>query len=791
MKQSLTLFLLLFFGLTVFSQSDDYKRTVHKPEKVVKATYFEKTMPLRDIAPIIPGERKRAWKNDLVGNATIENPPFDLEVPENLDVVDAVVHGNAQRDEDYWPLRSVMGLGNVNGVFPPDTEGDVGPDHYFLMINSSFAIYSKEGIKLYGPADNSTLWDGFPGPWSSTNDGDPIVVYDEGADRWFASQFAVHTNDGSFWELVAISETGDPLGAWYRYAFEFNYFNDYPKFGVWHNAYLGTFNYFNSSATSYVGGGAVALERDAMLAGDPDARMIVFPISNSKYGILPADYDGTPPPSDEPAWFAHINRTGNKQLEIWKADINWNNPGSSTYSMQNSLVVEGFNASVGSIPQPGTTQTLDAIGGQLMFRLQYRNFGDYSTLVANHTVTANARASIRWYELRKTTTNWSIYQQGTWQPDNDFRWMGSIAMNANGNIAVGYSVSSSTTYPSIRYAGRTANAPLGQFNIPETTIVEGTSSQTNVNRWGDYSTMSIDPTDDSTFWYAQMYRLGSNWRTQFASFNFAPGVAPEVDAGVDQVMCIDQTTIETKATAIAVQSVEWETAGDGILLYTDRLETLYAAGPTDRTSGEVTLTITATGWDGSIVTDDFTLYIHNLPEAIAGIDTLICQDEVIELYGEAVYADSTIWITNGDGNFSDANLLNAVYTPGENDILNGTVELTLQVFASEVCEGEDSDVLVLTVDNCTGVDEQLVDDRIMISPNPTTGIFTLEVNIDARSNIQWELIDTQGKLLKKSGRKARKSNQRTTIDASDLDAGTYFLKVIFDGQTYTKKVLIQ
>ncbi|MDD3636188.1 MAG: T9SS type A sorting domain-containing protein [Bacteroidales bacterium] len=791
MKQSLTLFLLLFFGLTVFSQSDDYKRTVHKPEKVVKATYFEKTMPLRDIAPIIPGERKRAWKNDLVGNATIENPPFDLEVPENLDVVDAVVHGNAQRDEDYWPLRSVMGLGNVNGVFPPDTEGDVGPDHYFLMINSSFAIYSKEGIKLYGPADNSTLWDGFPGPWSSTNDGDPIVVYDEGADRWFASQFAVHTNDGSFWELVAISETGDPLGAWYRYAFEFNYFNDYPKFGVWHNAYLGTFNYFNSSATSYVGGGAVALERDAMLAGDPDARMIVFPISNSKYGILPADYDGTPPPSDEPAWFAHINRTGNKQLEIWKADINWNNPGSSTYSMQNSLVVEGFNASVGSIPQPGTTQTLDAIGGQLMFRLQYRNFGDYSTLVANHTVTANARASIRWYELRKTTTNWSIYQQGTWQPDNDFRWMGSIAMNANGNIAVGYSVSSSTTYPSIRYAGRTANAPLGQFNIPETTIVEGTSSQTNVNRWGDYSTMSIDPTDDSTFWYAQMYRLGSNWRTQFASFNFAPGVAPEVDAGVDQVMCIDQTTIETKATAIAVQSVEWETAGDGILLYTDRLETLYAAGPTDRTSGEVTLTITATGWDGSIVTDDFTLYIHNLPEAIAGIDTLICQDEVIELYGEAVYADSTIWITNGDGNFSDANLLNAVYTPGENDILNGTVELTLQVFASEVCEGEDSDVLVLTVDNCTGVDEQLVDDRIMISPNPTTGIFTLEVNIDARSNIQWELIDTQGKLLKKSERKARKSNQRTTIDASDLDAGTYFLKVIFDGQTYTKKVLIQ
>jgi hypothetical protein len=303
--------------------------------------------------------------------------------------------------------------------------------------------------------------------------------------------------------------------------------------------------------------------------------------------------------------------------------------------------------------------------------------------------------------------------------------------------------------------------------------------------------MSIDPADDSTFWYAQMYRLGSNWRTQFASFNFAPGVAPEVDAGDDQYMCISQATIETEATAIAVESVLWETSGDGILLYTDRLATLYAAGPTDRTTGEVTLTVTATGWDGSIVTDDFTLFIHNLPEAIAGADTLICQDEVIELYGEAVYADSTIWITSGDGTFSDANLLNAVYTPGETDILNGAVELTLQVFASEVCEGEDSDVLLLTVDNCTGINEQLADDRIIISPNPTTGIFTLEVNIDGRSDIQWELFDGQGKMLKKSDRKARKSNLLTTIDASDLDAGTYFLKVRVDGQTYTKKVLIQ
>jgi hypothetical protein len=791
MKKSFTLFLLLLAGFAVFAQSESLDRTVYKAEKVVKAAYFEKTQPLRDVMPVIPGERKRAWKNDLVGNASIEKPPFNLDVPENNDVIDAVVHGGELRDGDYWPLRSVMALGNVNGVYPPDTDGDVGPDHYFLMINSSFAIYNKEGVKLYGPADNSTLWDGFPGPWSGTNDGDPIVLYDEEADRWFASQFAVNTGDGSFWELVAISETGDPLGAWYRYAFEFNYFNDYPKFGVWHNAYLGTFNYFNASATAYVGGGAIALDRDAMLAGDPDAEMIMFPITNSKFGIMPADFDGTPPPSDEPAWFAHMNRTGNKNLEIWKADINWSNPSSSTYSLHNSLVVEPFNANVGSIPQPGTTQALDAIGGQLMFRLQYRNFGDYSTLVANHTVTANARAAVRWYELRKATDDWSIYQQGTWQPDLDYRWMGSIAMNANGNIAVGYSVSSTTTYPSIRFAGRTANAPLGEFNIPETVIVNGTSAQTNINRWGDYSAMSIDPADDSTFWYAQMYRLGSNWRTHFASFNFAPGVAPEIDAGDDQYMCIDQTTIETKAAALAVESVEWVTLGDGILLSDDRLATLYAPGQNDRISGEVSLTITATGYDGTQVSDDFTIFIHNYPEAIAGNDTIICQDEVIELYGEAIYADSTIWITSGDGSFNDANLLNATYTPGENDILNGSVELTLEVFADEVCEGDDSDMLTLVVDNCTSINEQQKTSRISVTPNPSDGYFVLSVNSGIESEISWELIDNLGKMLLKSSGSVRKLVFEDQINATKLKSGTYYLQVTIDDQVYTEKVLIQ
>lgn len=790
MKKIIPIFILSLLTVLVFGQTETEK-TSFKAEKVVKASYFDKTLPLRDIQPVTPGERRRTWPNDRVDNPSMEEQIENLDVPENLNAIDPVVQTNGNRESNYWPLRSVMGMGNVNGVYPPDTDGAVGPDHYFLMVNLSFAIYNKEGLLLYGPADNSTLWDGFPGPWSGTNDGDPIVLYDQEADRWFASQFAVNTNNNTFWELVAISETGDPLGAWYRYAFQFNYFNDYPKFGVWHNAYLGTFNFFNASATSYVGGGAVALEREAMLAGDPDAQMIMFPVSSSKFGIMPADFDGTPPPATEPAWFAHINRTGNKNMEIWKAELDWDSPASSTYTLANSLAVAAFNASVGSIPQPSTTQTLDAIGGQLMFRLQYRNFGSYSTLVANHTVTANARAAIRWYELRKTGTDWSIYQQATYQPDDDFRWMGSIAMNANGNIALGYGVSSSTTFPSIRYAGRTADAPLGEFNIPESVIVNGAAAQTNVSRWGDYSAMTIDPADDSTFWYAHMYRLSNNWRTHFASFNFAPGVGPEINAGEDQIMCVNQNTVTTTATGVAVQSVLWTTEGDGLLLYNNRMETLYAPGTNDRASGSVMLKITAEGYEGTIVSDSFNIIIVGLPEAMAGNDTIVCATESIEMVGQAMHADSTFWSTTGDGSFDNANLLNAVYTPGPQDILDGEVELTLEAYANTVCTDDDTDQLVLMIDDCTSTEElAALASMVSVNPNPTTGRFTLKVDNERKAVINWQLLDASGKKVMQANRSSKARNYSESFDLEQYPNGTYVLQILIGQQRITEKIIL-
>jgi hypothetical protein len=792
MKQTVLLLFFSIFSIGLFAQENQSGAENIYPERVVKAQFFDKSKALRDVNPIVPGLRKRNFQNDEVTNPSLkQNDPHANVALENDGIIDPAVQAEILSNETYWPLRNVMGLGNVNGVFPPDTEGAVGLDHYFLMINCAFAIYDKAGVQLYGPADNKTLWDGFPGPWSGSNDGDPIVLYDAQADRWFASQFALpNYPSGPFYQMIAISETGDPLGAWFRYAYSFPKMNDYPKFGVWNNSYLATYNFFNVGG-NYAGGAAVVFDREAMLAGDPDAEMIQFSINGNKYGILPADFDGTPPPAGEPAWFAHMNRTGDKHLEIWKAIVDWSNPGAATYTMAQSLAVTTFNANVANIPQPNTTQKLTPIGGQLMYRLQYRNFGSYATLVANHTVTSNAKASIRWYELRKTANDWSVYQQSTFSPDDDHRWMGSIAMNANGNIAIGYGVSGTTTFPSIRYVGRTAGAPLNTLNIPESVIIDGASSQTNIDRWGDYSSMSIDPADDSTFWYAHMYRLSSNWRTQFASFNFAPGVPPQVDAGSDEYLCIDGSTVTINATAIAAETVLWTSAGDGMLLYTNRLQTLYAPGSNDRLNGSVVLTCQVTGWNGDIVSDQLTVFVNDYPQANAGNDTLICYDETLGLSGTAMFAESVLWQTAGDGNFNDATLLNAVYTPGNQDITNGTVVLTLTANASEVCTGQDTDNMTLTIDVCNALDEnQTASGIVRVSPNPNHGVFTILINNKKKENVSWEISSSLGEMIQNHTYTTKLSSYDEQFDLSKYPDGTYIMLIKIGNKTYSEKIVI-
>jgi len=432
------------------------------------------------------------------------------------------------------------GLGNVNLVLPPDPTGDIGPNHYVQMVNLSLAIWDRAGQQIYGPADSSTLWQGFGGACAASNDGDPIVLYDQLADRWLLSQFALpNYPKGPFYQCIAISQTGDPTGAYHRYEFLIseNKLNDYPKFGVWPDGYYLAVNQFTCPGfCSWAGQGVVAFERDRMLAGQA-ARMVLFDLhEEDPYlgGMLPSDLDGpTPPPTGAPNRFCAIDDHAwgysGDQLQCWNFAVNWSNATLSSFTFDSAYPTAAFDSDLclyarNCIPQPETAASVDALSDRLMYRLQYRNFGTHETLVANHTVDATGldRAGIRWYELRNYGSGWGIHQQGTYAPDGNHRWMGSIAMNGAGDIALGFSLSSAGVYPSVRATGRLAGDAPGIMTTGELAIAAGQGHQTHSSgRWGDYSTMSVDPVDDCTFWYTQEYygtKGEAPWQTRIGAF---------------------------------------------------------------------------------------------------------------------------------------------------------------------------------------------------------------------------------------------------------------------------------
>ena len=443
------------------------------------------------------------------------------------------------------PIMNFEGVSSADNqveLSPPDTMGEVGPNHYMQWVNLSLAIWDKQGQLLLGPLPGNMLWQGFGGLCEANNDGDPIVLYDELADRWMISQFALDLYaDAGFHQCIAISQTPDPTGAWYLYDFLYSatLLNDYPKFGVWHDAYYMTANQFDGSSFDFRGAGAVAFERKKMLLGDPTARMIVFdlqPLFPNAGGLLPADSDGLPPSTNTPGLFMRFDDHGDTdQLFLWEFHTDWNDPTRSTFGLDGqptiTIPVAPFDPNMcgGSrscIPQPNTYTQLDAISDFIMYRLQYRNFGAYSSLVTSHTVDVdgNDTAGVRWYELRNPGSGWNLYQQGTFAPaDGLQRWMSSAALDASGNLALGYSTSSSTSYPAIRYAGRLASEPLGQLGQGEVALIEGGGSQYESNRWGDYSMLTVDPVDQCTFWFTSEYYPEDgavSWHTRIGSFRF-------------------------------------------------------------------------------------------------------------------------------------------------------------------------------------------------------------------------------------------------------------------------------
>ena len=412
---------------------------------------------------------------------------------------------------------------NEYGPIPPDTNGDVGRNHYVQIVNTGFTVFDKSGNTLYGPTNNNVLFTGFGGVCETTNNGDPVALYNSLADRWLLSWFAFTNSNGPTHQCIAVSTSPDPLGTWYRYDFlSGTGFEDYPHLGVWPDAYYMTTNTFNAGTTA----GNYAFNRAKMLVGDPTAEVVIF--RNTDGGMLPTNFEGpTAPPAGSPNYFFEWYNNSPGQLAEYKFHVDFTNTALSTFLGPFLIPVANFNLP-GAVPEPGTTTQLDTISDRLMYRVEYRNFGTYKSVVLNHTVSGGSVAAPRWYELRdpNNVSGATVYQQGTYAPaDGVHRWMGSIAQDGAGDIAMGFSAGSSTLYPSIRYAGRLVTDPLGTFAQGEATLYAGTGSEDypSAHRWGDYSSISIDPVDDCTFWYTTMYFAQTgmrDWRTRIGSFKF-------------------------------------------------------------------------------------------------------------------------------------------------------------------------------------------------------------------------------------------------------------------------------
>ena len=429
------------------------------------------------------------------------------------------------------------GFSGPSGTFsvaaaPPDTNGSVGPNHYVQIVNTDFVVFNKSGTVLYGPVPVNTLWSGFGGGCQTNNDGDPVVLYDKIADRWVISQFSVSTTP--YLECVAVSTSGDPTGSYNRYSFSYGNtdFPDYPKMSVWPDAYYTTFNIFAEGMT-FSGGEACAYDRTSMLAGHA-ATQQCFNVGPTYGGLLPSDLDGPRQPPAGAANYVVSLGAVDGQLAFWKFHVDFVAPSSTSLTGPTTLTTSAFtlpcNDTGGTcVPQSGLAQQLDTLGDRLMFRLAYRNFSDHESLIVNHSVTAGSSVGVRWYELRPDASrNLTIYQQGTYAPDSDYRWMGSMAMDQAGNMALGFSLSGTTLHPEIHFTGRLAGDALGMMTQGEGTIINGAGSQggsTGLSRWGDYSAMALDPSDDCTFWYTNEYIPANgefNWKTRIASFKL-PG----------------------------------------------------------------------------------------------------------------------------------------------------------------------------------------------------------------------------------------------------------------------------
>jgi hypothetical protein len=409
------------------------------------------------------------------------------------------------------------------GWIPPDNNLAVGPNHIATTVNTDFAVYSKTGTLLSGPTNIPTIFAAIGGLCTQYVV-DPIVLYDRPADRWVIAGIGLDYVS-SYGECVAVSTTNDPTGAYSLYFYSYGgTLPDYDKLSTWatasNSAYLVTYN-LNGGQADICG-----FDRAKMLAGNSKAAQLCQRAPGLESSYLPADMDGPSTPVDgTPGLFLTWQNNNPGQLYLRKLTLNFA-AGTATLSSPTTISVANDSLACGGcVPQPGTSQQLDTLGDRLMYRFAIRHFSDHDRAVVSHAVTTGSQVAVRWYELYDPAGTVTVNQQGTFAPDATYRWMSSVAEDQSQNIALGYSASSSTVNPAVRFTGRVPGDPLGTMES-EASIIEGAGAQTGgtyAYRWGDYTAMQVDPSDDCTFWYVNEYQPATgyeNWTTRIASFVF-------------------------------------------------------------------------------------------------------------------------------------------------------------------------------------------------------------------------------------------------------------------------------
>ncbi|MFN5295611.1 MAG: T9SS type A sorting domain-containing protein [Flavobacteriales bacterium] len=591
-------------------------------------------------------------------------------------------------------LRANFAGQSSGGSRPFDPSGAAGPNHYVQMINATtFRVYNKETGATMGAAQSlGTLWNP-----DTQNNGDPIVLYDKAADRWFLAQFGSFFNNEIY---IAISTTGDPLGSYYTYTFESPAFPDYLKFSVWQDGYYMTAN----TNTQRV----FAFERDAMLAGTPGARS-VFTSYNPPDGggffvpVTGCAADGVLPPAGTPCPIFSYSDNGwgggnQDRVNIYNMTVNWaTNTPTATITSANNVNTAAFDGSYNSnwddVSQPGTTQKLDGIGGICMYRGQWKTWEGYNSVVLNWAVKiSNSQRSIKWCELRQdqNTGTWSMYQEGIYTPDSDTRWMGSIIMDDNGSIGLSYMKANTTTsiFPGLYFTGRRACDPLGELPITEVIVVEGAGSQTGTNRNGDYAHGCLDP-DGVTIWSTSEYMGGqtgfSAARTRIFSYQIEPCIAAAVSielVGSANPICANEAITLTATPAYGGDSpqYEWYINGNPLNLNQDN-----ALIVTPQNGDIITCTMISNepGLEGVMVTsNEGVLEIATSLEpqvSVTSAQEVICEGEEAVFVANGSHLGNTPtyqWFVDGTAVGTDNDSLVYAFTSAQNVTCTATSSLS-------------------------------------------------------------------------------------------------------------------